>query len=143
MSEGSERIMPRPSLHCNPAQLGELVDGGLAAETAVARSLGAAERHLWLVVHSRCIDMTDPSLDTLGDTESTCKVATKYCGGEAVLGVVGNAHGLIDTADPDDGDYGPEAFLAIDTHSRRDEIDNGGRHDGALSVPTRRDHGAL
>ena len=55
----SERIVPRPGLDRDPAQLGERVDRRLAAEAAVARRLHAAERHLRLVVHRRAVDVAD------------------------------------------------------------------------------------
>src|SRR3954471_24154253 len=46
----SEGVMAGLGLDRDPAQLGEAVDSGLAAEAAVARRADAAERHLRLVV---------------------------------------------------------------------------------------------
>src|SRR5690606_15158729 len=41
--ERSDRVVARAVLHGDPAQFGELVDAGLAAETPVAAGLDAAE----------------------------------------------------------------------------------------------------
>ena len=67
--------MPRLRLHRDPAQLGELVDGGVAAEASVAGGLHAAERHLRLVVHRRAVDVADARLDALRHLERPRDVA--------------------------------------------------------------------
>ena len=56
----SKRVVPHAGLHRDPAQLGELIDRSLAAETAVPRSLHAPERHLRFVVNRGPVDVADP-----------------------------------------------------------------------------------
>src|SRR5882724_6719118 len=86
------------------------------------------------------IDVADAGLDPFGNTEGPGNVATEHGGGEAVFGVIGHTDGLINAADPDDGDDGTKTFLAIDAHGRGHMIDNRGRHDRATSVSASRDH---
>ena len=91
---------------------------GLAAEAAVARGLDAAERHLRLVVHGRAVDVADAGLDPPGDLERARDVAAEHRRGQAVLGVVGDAHGLVDAVDADDRHDRAERFLGVDAHRR-------------------------
>src|ERR1700759_5136843 len=73
----SERIVLRP-LDRDPAQFGDLVDHGVAAETAIAAGLGAAERHLRLVSDGRAVDMADPGLDPAGDCHRPLDVLAEH-----------------------------------------------------------------
>ena len=104
-----EGIVPRPGLHCEPAQLGELGDAGAPAKTAVARGLYAAERHLRLILYRGRIDVTNSTLDTLGELDPPRNIERENSGREAVLGVIRKRHAssvdltrVIDTRGPTD-----------------------------------------
>ena len=62
------------ALDGDPAELGELVDDGLAAEAPEARVLDSAERHLRLVADRLVVDVDDPRLDLLGEREAAVRV---------------------------------------------------------------------
>ena len=98
------RIMLRAGLDRDPPQFRELGDAGLAAESAVARGLGAAERHVRLVVHRRAVDVADAGLAPPGDVERAGDVAAEHGRRQPILGVVGDAHRLVDAVDPHDAD---------------------------------------
>src|SRR5580698_9082074 len=59
----SERVMTRRGLHGNPAQIRELSDSRLPAETSKAAALHATEGHLRFVVNGRPVDMADARFD--------------------------------------------------------------------------------
>ena len=75
--------------HRYPAQLGKLVDTGLAAEPTISRSTNAAERHLRLIVHRWSIDMAHAGADLTRDQQATGGVAGKHGGSQTVLTVIG------------------------------------------------------
>src|SRR3954447_18569021 len=91
----SEGIVLRLGLDGDPAQIGELGDAGLAAEAAVARSLHAAERHLRFVMYGRAVDVADAAFDPLRHRQRTRDVSAEYGGRKAILGVVGEPHGVV------------------------------------------------
>src|SRR4051794_37229436 len=70
----SEGERPGAALHADPAQLGELVDRGAAAETSPARVLDAAERHLRLVVHRLVVDVDDARVERFGQRHPVLRV---------------------------------------------------------------------
>src|SRR5512132_3174682 len=82
----SERVVALPGLDRDPAQLGELVDGGLAAEAAPPAALDPAERHLGLVVDGRAVDVADAGVDAPGHPDRTRHVPAEDGRGEPVLG---------------------------------------------------------
>src|SRR4051812_10957314 len=59
-----ERV-PGPALDGDPAELGELVDHRLPAETSPPGVLDAAERHLRLVADGLVVDVDDARLEQL------------------------------------------------------------------------------
>ena len=67
---GLDRVVARARLDRDPAQLGELLQRGPAAEAAEAARLHAAERHLRLVVHGRAVHVADAALDAARQVES-------------------------------------------------------------------------
>src|SRR3569623_33904 len=73
-------IVARQGLDGDPAQLGVAVDAGLAAEAAVTGALGAAERHLRLVMHGRPVDVAAARLDLARDTQAARGVAGEHRG---------------------------------------------------------------
>src|SRR3954467_10131637 len=75
--ERLDRIMAGLSLDRDPAQLGETVDAGLAAEAAVAGGFGAAEGHLRLVMNGRAVDMADAGLDLARNAQAPGSVLRK------------------------------------------------------------------
>src|SRR5262245_30010431 len=82
--------VPRLGLDGDPLEFGELLDPCPAAETAIAGSLGAAERHLRLIMHGRAVDMRDPGLQPLGDVEASRNVAREHGSREPVFRIVGD-----------------------------------------------------
>src|SRR5690606_23405626 len=64
-SSPSDRIVTGLGGDADPAQVGKFGDARLAAETAQARGLGAAEGHLRLVLHGGAVDVTDSRFDAL------------------------------------------------------------------------------
>src|SRR3954452_19063133 len=87
-----DRVVTRGLLDRDPAELGELLERGGAAEAAPARLLDAAERHLRLVVHGGGVDVADARLEPARDVPGGGDAAREDRGGEAVRRVVGHAH---------------------------------------------------
>src|SRR6185295_6816036 len=85
----SDRIVAGAGCDRHPAQLGEAVDAGLAAEAAVTGIADAAEGHLRLVRDGRSVDVADARLDPPRDPEAARGVAGEDRGRQAVSAVVG------------------------------------------------------
>ncbi len=66
MRRVSDRVMPGTVLQGHPTQLGEMLDGRLAAKAAVTTGLDPAKGHLRLIVHGRPVDVANARLDPLG-----------------------------------------------------------------------------
>src|SRR5258705_220631 len=75
----------------DPAELGEGVDPGFAAEASVTRGADAAERHLRFVLNRRAVDVANARSDAPRDPEAARDVAGEDRCGQAVLAVVGDA----------------------------------------------------
>src|SRR5689334_25362507 len=73
-SPASERERPGAALDGHPLHLGELVHRERAAEPAPTAVLGAAERHLGLVVDGLVVDVDDARLEPARDLEPTVGV---------------------------------------------------------------------
>ena len=73
-----DRIVPGFAGDGDPAQFGEGLDPGLAAEAAVARGAGSAERHLRLVGDGRAVDVADAGLDAPRDLQAARRVAGEH-----------------------------------------------------------------
>ena len=116
---GLDGVVPRAFLDRDPAQLGEFLDRGFSAEAPEAAGLDAAEGHLRLVVHGRAVHVADAALDAPRHVERGGHVPAEHRGRQAVLGVVGHAHGLVGAVDLDQPDDRPERLLAVDPHLRR------------------------
>ena len=128
----------------DPAQVGELRDASLAAESAHAAGLGAAEGHLRLVLHGGAVDVTDSRVDALGHRQRRVDVAAEYGGRKAVLAVIGQFHGVLGIAGAQHADDRAEGLLAVDAHALRHAIDHGGLEEGAAAAGAAGDHlGAL
>jgi len=69
-----ERVMTGSGLNGDPAKRGELVNSGLSAESAIARSLHSTKRHLRFVMYSRPIDVADSALHAHGQTPGMSNV---------------------------------------------------------------------
>lgn len=68
------------SRHRDPAQFGESLDAGLAAEAPVSRILDSAAGHLGLVVNGGAVDVADTRLDA-GGLPGTRQVSPEHgCG---------------------------------------------------------------
>ena len=87
--------MRRSAADGDPAQLGEFFEGGVAAESAVAAVLYAAEGHLGLVVDGGAVDMADAEFEFFGHAQSAVDIASEDGAGEAVGRVVGDAQGVL------------------------------------------------
>src|SRR5690606_24966289 len=129
-----ERIVAWRGLHGYPAQLGELVDARLAAETAETAALDAAERHLGLVVHGGAVDVADAGLDAGRHLPGARGVLAEHRRRQAVVVVVGDRDGLFDAVDAHNALYRPERLVAVDFHVRRDVVDEGGGNEGVFGL---------
>src|SRR5690554_6113534 len=105
---------------CDPTQLCESVDAGLAAEAPIPRGLHAAERHLRFIVHGRPVDVADARLDLARDVEALGGVAREDGSGQAIFGVVGELDSVLFVARAADGHNRPEALVAEQVHLWRD-----------------------
>src|SRR3954470_7251576 len=79
-----DRVVTRGLLDRDPAELGELLERGRAAEAAPARLLDAAERHLRLVVQGGGVDVADAGLEPACDVPGGGDAAREDRRGEAV-----------------------------------------------------------
>src|ERR1700677_1432215 len=132
-AETSERVVLRP-LDGDPAKIGEFVDHGLAAETAVAAGFHASERHLGFVRDRRTVDMADAALDAFRHRHGAHDIAPEYRGGETIFGIIGDANGFIDALDANDRLHRSEGFLAVDLHLGLDVVEQGGFDHGAIAL---------
>ena len=131
----SERIGLLRVLDRDPAKLGELVDCRSAAEPPVAASLGAAERHLRLVVHRGTVDVADSRLHPLGDLQCAQHVAPEHSRRQPVLGGVRDAHRFVDALDANDAQHGAERLLAVESHLGCHFVEHGRGDHCALPRP--------
>src|SRR5688572_4194318 len=125
---GSDRVVAGFGLEGDPAQLGERVDTGLAAEPAVARGLDPAEWHLRLVRHGRGVDVANARMDLPRDLDPARRVAGEYRRRQAVFGVIGKLDRMGLVARADDSDDRAETLVAEQLHVRRDPIHEMRRH---------------
>ena len=128
------REMAGLGLDRDPTQFGEAVDAGLAAEATVTGSLGAAERHLCLVMHGRAVDVADARSDLACDAQAARGVASEDSGGQAVFGVVRQFDRMRLVARADQPDNGAEALLAEQRHCRCHPVDDMRGHQDAIGV---------
>ena len=95
--------MPRPALHRDPTQLGELCDRRGTAEPTPARVLDAAERHLRLIADGLVVDVDDARVDLGGQRKPALGIARDDAGGEAVARRVRPGNCLVRAIDDLDG----------------------------------------
>src|SRR5438309_5900440 len=103
-----DRVLAGAILTRDPAKVGELLERGFAAEASPATVLNTAERHRWFVVHSGVVDMADAGLQAPSDLHRCIDIGAEHRGREAVLGVVGNVHRLLDVVYRHDRDHRPK-----------------------------------
>src|SRR5882757_7320183 len=130
-------------LERDPAQIGELSYSGLATEATVATGFDSAEGHLRFVMNRGTIDMAHSRLDLFRDFQGADNIAAENGGGETVLAVVGDAHGVRFVLGANDGYNGTKRFFGVEPHFRRDAIHHACRHDHAQAVTPRHAFGAL
>src|SRR5439155_19558900 len=106
-----DRVLARAVLDSDPAELGELFEGGLASEAAPAAVLDATEGHRRLVVDGRVVDVAHTGLQLAGNRKCGIDVAAEDGGRESVFGVVCDPDRLVDTVDGHDRDDRSERFL--------------------------------
>src|SRR5438034_3676770 len=89
----------RAALDGDPAEVGELVDDGAAAEAPEAGVLDAAERHLRLVADRLVVDVDDAGLDPVRERQAALGVLRDDPGREAIRSGVRTLHGLVGALD--------------------------------------------
>src|SRR5262245_7733138 len=99
-----DRVRARAVLGCDPAKLGEFLERRLASESAPAAGLYAAEGHWWLVVDGGVVDVADTGLKPACNVHRSVYISAEHRRGQSVLGVVGDAHRLLDAVDRHDCD---------------------------------------
>src|SRR5690348_2193763 len=90
-----EGVVPLMRLDGDPAQHGEFGDPGRPAEAAVAGVLGAAERHLRLVLHCGTVNVANAGVDASRNRQGAGDVPAEYRCREAKFGVVGDPDGVV------------------------------------------------
>ena len=106
------------ALNRDPAQLGETVYAGLAAETAVSGRAHPAEGHLRLVVHGGAVDVADARSDPAGDGEPSRRIACENGGRQAIVAIVRHADGVLLVLDVTADDGEPAARQLLDLLER-------------------------
>src|SRR5437016_1203623 len=120
-------------VHINYFQFGVEVERGRALlAIADAGAFDAAERNVRFAAGRRRVDMRHAGFNLVNEAEDARGVVRKDCGRQAILSVVGDLHRCFEIFHADDGEHGPEDFLARDAHIGRDVIENGWAHEVAL-----------
>ena len=140
---GLRSAAPLRAADRDPAQLGELLERRATSEAAEAGRLDSAERHLRLVVDGGAVDVADAGLEPAGHVEGPRHVAAEDGARQPVLGVVGDADGLVDAVDRDDGDDRAEGLLGVEAHRRRHARQHGGRVAEAVGRASAEHRGAV
>src|ERR1051325_2255167 len=99
---------------------------------ADARALDAAEGDMRLAAGGRRVDVRHARLDLVNETKDARSVVGEDGRREAVFGIVGDHHRLLEIPDAQHGQHWAEDFFARDTHVGRDVIEHGGAHEVAL-----------
>src|SRR5262245_49145576 len=126
-----DRVRARAVLGCDPAKLGEFLERRLAPESAPAAGLYAAEGHRWLVVDGGVVDVADAGFKPARNVHRSVHISAEHCRGQFVLGVVSDAHRLLDAVDRHDRDDRPEGLFVVHPHIGRDA-----HHHSGLEVAT-------